>query len=91
MKRVKYIVVESAGGNEVPIIFSDLLAHNEVAGNRTVISAGFVQIYPKPEGKDPDGCSDVWVSCFGESVTLKVKSRDDVDAKLILDRMFKEY
>lgn len=91
MKKVKYIIiVESMGGNEVPIIFSDLLAHNEVAGNKTVISAGFVEIDSNSEDRDTDGCSELLVSCYGESVTLKVKSRKDVDAKLIIDRMFKE-
>ena len=86
MERAKYIVAEIVSGGvamETPIIFPSFIAHSDIAlrigsmGCMTkVISAGFVQFTP---GKDGN-CVDV--EAFGESVSLKIKSRPK-DTRLI--------
>jgi hypothetical protein len=63
MAQAKYIIVEEKG-LELPIIFNSILTHADVAGNKKVISAGFCQ-------SDYEGVYSVW----GESVSLKIKSR----------------
>lgn len=87
MERAKYIVAEIVTGGvamETPIIFPSFIAHSDIAlridsysrNLNKVISAGFVQFTP---GKDGN-C--VKVVAFGESVSLKIKSRPK-DARLI--------
>lgn len=68
--KAKYIIIEHKA-LEVPIVFSPILQHSEVAGNKKVISAGFCRA-------DEDGVYSVW----GESISLKVKSRPE-DAEII--------
>jgi hypothetical protein len=75
--RSKYVVI-SVGSCPVPIVFSDLLQHAEVARPLTngiperVLGAGFCHI-------DENGR----YFCYGDSVSLKVKSRDDVDSAVL--------
>lgn len=67
---MKYVVVEYRGC-ELPIMFDPILGHNEVTTPGTVLSAGEVVI----------NCNKV--CCWGKSLSLGVKSREDVDAELI--------
>lgn len=71
----KYIIYDT-GMNVVPVIFSELQTHAEVAqafyAHNKVIGAGFVFI-------DKDGK----YACYGESVSLKVKSRGEEDSKFL--------
>jgi len=68
----KYIVID---GN--PILFGSNLIHAEVAGEKrkSVESAGFVYL-EYTEG-------NLEVICMGESTSLKVASRGEIDASLI--------
>jgi len=75
---MKYIVVVALG-HEQPVIFSPLLEHYSVAGNRRVVSAGRCRIYLE------DGKLRVW--CGGGSVSLKLVSRGKQDAALILSEL----
>lgn len=77
MSKMKYIVVRQ-GGIEEPFIFSDTQAHADVARKvgGIVMGAGFCGI--NAEGQ---------FSCWGESVTLKIKSRLDEDNRT-LNRRF---
>ena len=78
MDDLKYIVViEEQMGLEVPIMFSSLLSHSEVAGNKTVISAGFCRLECSETQDDP-----VRVSFWGDSTSLKLKSREEDKALL---------
>lgn len=66
----KYIILE-LGGMVLPIVFTDLLAHADVARplcaqRGEVIGAGFCYI---------NECGTY--TCYGESVGLKVKSRPE--------------
>lgn len=66
----KYIVVEGEFGMESIFIFPYHVAHADAATGRDVISAGFLSIQG---GK---------VNCFGESISLDMKSRGEEDTFL---------
>lgn len=69
----KYIII-STFDIEVPIIFNPLIDHGLIACNEKVISAGFCH-------RHYDGSFSIW----GESISLKIKSRpEDVE---ILNKM----
>lgn len=72
--KMKYIVVDAV----FPIVFHPGLQHVKVAANKPVSSAGFVHI-----NGDPDDPCAVQVDCFGESVSLDIKSDPESDTKLI--------
>ena len=68
----KYIVI-----NGSPVLFPCDLVHADVAGNHTeqVESAGFFLLLVTPEGAR--------VICSGESDSLSVSSRPEIDQQLI--------
>jgi hypothetical protein len=79
MARTKYVIHKEYG----PIILSQLAKHSDIIRPEKCASAGFfwIDIDPKYE-------YGMNVVCFGESISLKIKSRPE-DAKqikaLILD------
>lgn len=85
MENPKYVIVEEYG-LECPIIFSSLLNHSDVVNHLKnfkgckVVSAGTCT--PRCIKGDKTG----W-GCWGNSVTLDIKSRNDVDEE-ILDKHF---
>lgn len=86
---MKYIIVKGAFGLELPFIFDQSLGHMDVANNiidpyrwdteeefrHLILSAGFVTL------------TDEGLQCYGESVTLKIKSQEG-DSRL-LNRMLR--
>jgi len=67
----KYIVVKGS-----PILFPSDLVHAEVAGQDNVVeSAGFFVIVKDKKGKR--------VVCIGESTSLSIASKPEIDQKLI--------
>lgn len=73
----KYIVTE----DDIPVVFSELApSHAEVAlalfPNRKIAGAGFCYI----ETRGPESGRYV---CYGESISLRVKSRSEVDSKIL--------
>lgn len=79
MEKGKYIIVELVAVGEFPILFPSFVDHSTVAGTRTVVSAGTFEVVGK-KAKQDGGDISVWAG--GESVTLKVKSREQ-DAGII--------
>lgn len=77
----KYIIVED-GGLAVPVVFSYLQKHSEVAAGRKVIAAGFVSFRIDWKGINHDD-SEMVAVCYGQSVSLNVKSRGVEDSELI--------
>jgi hypothetical protein len=74
--KTKYIIIEKSC-NDLPIIFPEFINHRDMVNpNDKVISAGFVKFYVNESG-------NVDISCYGESVSLDVKSRGDIDTKLM--------
>ena len=74
-KSCKYIVVADADGiSEKMIMFDGSLMHETVAKAMArarypkVVSAGFV---------------DAYMNCFGESMSVGKRSRDDIDSLMI--------
>ncbi|MHA2067272.1 MAG: hypothetical protein ACXABY_23135 [Candidatus Thorarchaeota archaeon] len=82
-KTAKYIIIEY-NGHELPIIFSPLLAHADVAkpySNKSyskVVSAGFVYTNAESYENGPDVC----FYAYGKSVSLGITSREQ-DAEII--------
>jgi hypothetical protein len=73
---LKYVIVND-GALELPIVFSDILIHAEVALRyRNVVGAGFLTV------------GDNEVNCYGESLSLGVKSRGEVDTKIVNRYLF---
>ena len=73
--KAKYIIVVQ-GNIEVPFVFSELNIHSDVAYSicgdvRKVVGAGFCYI------------ADDRYHCYGESVSCRVKSRPEEDAKIL--------
>ena len=71
--RSKYVIIDT-GMAVVPIVFSDLLGHADMAvgiGGK-VLGAGFCYIN-----------SDGQYTCYGESTSLRVKSRPEEDARIL--------
>ncbi len=65
----------------MPILFSEGLVHRDVAGNRNVESAGFVTLVPLLD--KGDGESYINATVHGESFTLGIGNRGDIDNKII--------
>ena len=76
MNKTKYIILKE---HNTPIIFEDVLSHQQMARGKEVSSAGFVQIFADAEDKGTVG-----VTCFGESTSLKVKSDPENDEMSII-------
>lgn len=73
---MKYIMFK---GNTDFLIFPESLSHDEVVlAGHGIKSAGFVKIMPNPEGG-----TAVIARCYGESTSLKIKSRPDHDSLVI--------
>ena len=70
---LKYIIV-LARGCELPIVFSCVLDHADIAKDQNVLAAGFVYLDVTPD--------KITASCHGKSITLKKSSRPE-DARLI--------
>lgn len=78
-------MVKSEYGAESVVVFSDLLSHAQEAGPREVISAGFIHFFSEPgENNNPV----LQAHCYGESVSLNIKSRNEVDSKLATPQLF---
>jgi hypothetical protein len=72
--KMKYIISEDG----IPMVFSELQQHSEVARAmfNKVVGAGFCFI-----------AEDRMFTCYGESYSLKITSRGEVDSS-ILNRVF---
>jgi hypothetical protein len=76
MSGVKYIIVNGSA-----IVFSSAIQHSDMArGLGTVAGAGFVTFGSK---QDEYGETIITAYCYGESISLDIKSRGDVDSKIV--------
>ena len=69
----KYIIIDNANGI-IPVVFTELAVHSDVVRGfmpGTILGAGFCFI-----------ADDVY-HCYGESISLNVKSRGDEDSNLL--------
>jgi hypothetical protein len=79
--KAKYVIVKSMG-LEHAIVFSPIINHSDFkALGLEIVSAGQVFISSPETLQDTD--YEPRFQCFGESFTLGIKSRGDVDVKAI--------
>jgi hypothetical protein len=71
----KYVVI----GDDDMIIFPATMAHSQFKNMGKITSAGLIRIYPVVDGRGKDASSGI--KCFGESVTLKIKSNPEHDER----------
>lgn len=79
MRKAKYIMIDY-GGIDLPIIFSEVMTHSEVARaypHHEIVSAGFVTF-------GPDGVCDA----YGESISLggiraRVEDREIINRSIL--------
>jgi hypothetical protein len=73
----KYVIIEDPTGMETAVMFSEHINHSDIQTPNKPVSAGMCKIWSdKEEGGTPV------VSCYGETVTLKLRSRNE-DAEVI--------
>jgi hypothetical protein len=76
MNKTKYVIVKGKA-----IVFSELIIHSDMVGyNQKAEGAGFVQFTPYV---NEWGEERVKATCYGESVSLNVKSREEEDSLII--------
>ena len=77
--KMKYVIYENDGAKHY-VVFDFSVDHSEMARRMgigaKILSAGFVSF------NDEGAC------CYGESVSLNMKSRGDIDSKIINGRMW---
>ena len=77
--KTKYIRTEN---NQI-IVFSGLLQHIQFS-HFSPISAGFIAFGVRP---DENGRAEVHCECYGESVSLKLKSNEESDTELAMKQI----
>lgn len=76
MYRAKYVIV---GGSA--IVFSAAIQHKDMVGfNEKCEGAGFVSF---STAKDSDGYDYIKADCYGESISLGIKSREEQDSIIV--------
>lgn len=86
----KYVIVkdEEFGRIEVPLIFDSYLSHQTMARGLNAIAAGFVEI--RGLKRDRGDREDLSVHCYGESLSLGIKSRGRVDSSVIIESLHRK-
>lgn len=76
MNIAKYVIVEGCA-----IVFSAAIQHVKMVGyNQECSGAGFVTF---SDGEDSFGDKIVNANCFGESISLGIKSRGEIDSAIV--------
>lgn len=86
---MKYIVMQRKIGDdmiqEIPIIFPDVLVHKHVAMALLRLPGNPYNFINKVASAGTIEYSDAEFTCSGNSSTLKISSRGEVDEQLILN------
>jgi len=84
-EEMKYIIAENEYGLEFPILFSPDIQHDQIFSGKKV-SAGYCCL------RIAEGNEYISYDCYGESISLQMKSRKEIDEE-ILNKNFlkKEY
>lgn len=74
--KTKYVVFDN-GRHEDMIVFSDMQQHDQMTRGLPgpAVSAGFISMYT-------DFGGDQLVECYGDSISLGIKSRPEEDEKI---------
>lgn len=76
--KTKYITYKNKDSNFIDmIVFSENETHSGVAKRMQIIpvSAGFIKVMASRDG-------DVYAECYGDSISLRLKSNPDEDSEL---------
>lgn len=80
MRDVKYVIVDGSA-----IVFSAAIAHSDmVRHHQKAEGAGFVRFYPS---KNSWGEDVIIAKCYGESISLGVKSREEEDSIIVTQQI----
>ena len=86
---MKYLIIKKHG-LELPVIFSEIESHDEVANKLNVlsdlVSAGFCRFEMDENG---DGTAALSVRCWGKSVSLGIQSRPEDEFLIYKQNQFK--
>ena len=85
--KLKYVVYDDC----FPVIFGEYFKHTEIQTFKQATSAGFVSLQEvdTPEGSQYYCSRMIKANCYGESVSLGIKSKGKEDERL-LERMFNQ-
>lgn len=76
MYTAKYVIIDGSA-----IVFSAAIQHKQMVGFAEICeSAGFVSF---SIGKDTDGYDTINATCYGESISLGIPSRGDIDSLIV--------
>ena len=76
MRYAKYVIVDGSA-----IVFSAAIAHSEMVPFAQIAEgAGFVKFYPR---QNKWGEDVVVATCYGESISLGIKSRGEEDSFIV--------
>jgi hypothetical protein len=76
MNKAKYVIVEGSA-----IVFSAAIQHKDMVGfNQKCEGAGFVTFYTQ---LDTYGDTIIKADCYGESISLGIKSRGTEDSAIV--------
>ena len=84
MFEAKYVIIDgSAIVFTAAIMHSDMVKHHQKAEG-----AGFVRFYPS---KNEWGEDKIIAKCYGESISLGVKSREEEDSRIVTNQICGNY
>jgi hypothetical protein len=84
MFEAKYVIIDgSAIVFTAAIMHSDMVKHHQKAEG-----AGFVRFYPS---KNEWGEDEIIAKCYGESISLGVKSREEEDSRIVTNQICGNY
>lgn len=80
MRDVKYVIIDGSA-----IVFTAAIMHSEMLKHhQKAEGAGFVRFYPR---KNEWGEDVIIARCYGESISLGVKSREEEDSFIITSQI----
>lgn len=84
---MKYIVMQVKSGTmtlEIPFLFPDCIVHAMMAQvAKPLCEATWKNSAASPISAGSISSADCWADCYGDSETLKLKSRGEIDSELI--------
>lgn len=84
MYEAKYVIIHGSA-----IVFSAEIAHSDmVRHHQKAEGAGFVRFYPS---KNEWGEDEIIAKCYGESLSLGVKSREEEDSRIVTNQICGNY
>lgn len=84
MRNMKYITYETEDNHKTGLIFPENIEHRQMfksIANAKLIGAGFCSFYMEEDKQW--GYNTLYIKCFGQSISLDIKSNEDKDALIL--------